>query len=106
MHTHRPPRHVPPAPRRALTKALLHPIRQFPPSPRLFVCRDGFHVLVVVLAGVFECGDEELERGVVVDGVVGDVVTGEGGEYGGPDGCVDGLVFLCALRFELYPFAV
>jgi len=39
----------------------------------------------------------------VVDGVVGDVVTGEGGEDGGPDGCVDGFVFRCALGFELSP---
>lgn len=37
----------------------------------------------------------------MVDGIVGDVVTGEGGEDGGPDGCVYGFVFLCALWFEL-----
>lgn len=37
----------------------------------------------------------------MADGVVGDVVTGEGGEDGGPDGCVEDFVFLCALGFEL-----
>lgn len=100
-HTYRPPRHVPPAPRRALIKALLHLIRQFPPPLRVLVGRDRRHVLVVVVTGVFERGDEELERGVVVDRVVGDMVAGEGGEDGGPDGCMEGLVFLCALWFEL-----
>lgn len=101
--THRPPGHVPAAPRRTLIKALLHPVRQRPPPLRILVGRDRGHVLVVVLAGVFERGDEELERGVVVDGVVGDVVACEGGEDGGPDGRVYGLVFRRALGFELYP---
>lgn len=39
----------------------------------------------------------------MVDRVVGDVMPGEGGEDGGPDGCMEGLVLLCALWFELYP---
>ena len=38
-----------------------------------------------------------------MDGIVGNVVTGEGCEDGGPDGRVDGLVFRCALWLELYP---
>ena len=34
-------------------------------------------------------------------GIIGDVVAGECGEDGGPDGCVDGLVFLHVFGFEL-----
>jgi hypothetical protein len=101
--THRPPGHVRATPRCTLIKAFLHPVGQGPPPLRLLVRRDRGHVLVIVLAGVCERGDEELERGVVVDGVVGDVVAGEGGEDGGPDGRMNGLVFRCALGFELYP---
>ena len=36
-----------------------------------------------------------------MDGVVSDVVTGEGGKNGGPDGRVESLVFCCTLGFEL-----
>ena len=102
-YTHRPPRHLTSTPRRTLVKALLHPIRQFPPPLGFLVGRDRRHVLVEILTGVFKGGDEELEWGVVVDGVVGDMVTSEGGEDGGPDGCVNGFVFHCTFRFELCP---
>lgn len=101
-YTHRPPRDRSSTSRRILIEAFLHRIRQLPPPLGLLVGRDCSHVLVIVIAGVFERGDEELERGVVIDGVVGDVVTGEGGEDAGPHVCVEGLVFLYAIRFELY----
>lgn len=36
-----------------------------------------------------------------MDGLVCDIVMGKGGKNGGPDGCVDGFVLVCACGLEL-----
>jgi hypothetical protein len=101
--TYRPPRRTSSAPRRPRRKAFLHRIRKLPPPTGLGVFPDRSHVRIVVRADVHKVRDEELERCIVVNRVVRDVVFCKGGEDAGPRsaGCVDGFVFGFGGRLEL-----
>ena len=99
--THLPPWKRAPTPRRALDEALLQAVVELPPAPRLRVLRHLAHVRAEVGAGVLEVRDDQAERRVVVDGVVGDVVPLELGEDPRPDGRVDSFVYFLCVGLEL-----
>jgi hypothetical protein len=103
ISTYRPPRHASSTSGRPRRKALLHRICKLPPPTGLGVFPDRSHVRTVVRADVHEVRDEELERCVMVNRVVRDVVLCKGGEDAGPRsaGCVDGFVFGFGGRLEL-----
>ncbi len=100
--TYLPPRHRTPTASCALDEALLHTVGHLPPALRFRVLRDPAHIGVIVRAGVLEVGDEQLERRVVVDGVVDDVVPLECRKDPRPDGGVDLLVRCLRLGLQLY----
>ena len=100
-YTHQPPGLLPAAASRALHEALLHLVRQSPPPAGLLVLRDLRHVRIKVVPSILECRDEQMQRRVVVDRVVGDVCACEGGEHAGPGVGVEGPVLCLRLGLEL-----
>ena len=99
---YRPPGHAPTTPISALLEALLHLIRYLPPPLRLWIRSNSGHIFLVVRTSVLEGSDQQLKRSVVVNGVVGYVMSFKGGQYTWPDIGVNLNVFIFVLRFELY----
>lgn len=57
--TYQPPRYLPPTTLGPLYKALLHPIRQFPPLPRLLILTDALHICLKIISDIAKISDEK-----------------------------------------------
>jgi hypothetical protein len=101
MKTHRPPRDLLSTPRRTVIEALLHTICEPPPPLSLLVIPDGFHIFLKVTTCILEVCDEQIQRRVMVDRVVHDVVPSNGAKDTRPNVPVDLFVLVRAFWFEL-----
>lgn len=99
--THRPPWNAAPTSRRTFLEALLHIVRQLPPSLGLRVGGDPGHVLLIVVPYILEVRDKQLKRFVVMDRVVGDIMSCEGIQNTGPSVGVNINVFSLVFGLEL-----